>query len=281
MTHPVVPPGSPAPTNAPPPFTAASQPGDGGSNVSSAAEDSFAQKLIARLIGIPVAIVVSFGLWWLLFLQSEEFRPGSRAFPSPTGAFGAFGELFRDVSDPFSFTHVGGTVGRVVLAFVIALLLGSLLGGIVGINRWTRGIFDPLLNSLRFVSPAIAVTISFLSSGFESNKALPTALPAIFVVADGVSRAISRRSVDSAKVRVNEIVNATRTALLVTWLAVSITELHTGRTGIFALAGARARNFLQTDILGAALIATVVLALIMDTVIRVIGYLIARSANAE
>lgn len=244
---------------------------------SSAKEGSLIQKLLARLIGIPLAAVIIFSVWSILAGGATEINPDFPSVPSPTGSFTALGDLISDGFNDTSFSsHLWATLSRVLMIFFVALLLGIFIGGFAGINHWTRGIFDPTFSILRFFSPVLAVTVSIMNSGIEGDKVLPSALPSIFVVADGVSRALYRRASGYSYSQVDEVVGVVRTALLVTWIVVASNELFFASEGLFNV-GYSARVFFRPNVLGAVSIVAVALALVMDSIVRTVGYLISNN----
>jgi NitT/TauT family transport system permease protein len=100
---------------------------------------------------VAIAAPVSIVLFWQLAVSTKFLNPG--LFPPPSEiaanfwAYAASGELA---------TNTGWTLGRLVAGCLIGGIPGTLIGLAMGMNRWVRAYFQPVI-ALLYPIPKIAI----------------------------------------------------------------------------------------------------------------------------
>jgi NitT/TauT family transport system permease protein len=100
---------------------------------------------------VAIAAPVSIVLLWQLAVSTKFLNPG--LFPPPSEiaanfwAYAASGELA---------TNTGWTLGRLIAGCLIGGIPGTLIGLAMGMNRWVRAYFQPVI-ALLYPIPKIAI----------------------------------------------------------------------------------------------------------------------------
>jgi taurine transport system permease protein len=146
------------------------------------------------------ASVVFLLLWYL----ASEYRLVTPLFlPSPLAVAHSFLAVTRDgFADATLLQHASISLMRVSTAFLVAASLGIPLGLIMGLNRWFRGIFSPLIGFYWPIPPLayLPLVIIWLGIGEVAKIAIITLAmfaPLVIAAKAGV-RSISIGSVQAA-----------------------------------------------------------------------------------
>jgi len=138
---------------------------------------------VARfLIGAlpPIALVIGYA-WWVE-------RSPSAYFPPLNQILTRFQELW--LSDRL-MTDVVPSLRNLALGFALAVLGGLILGVVLGLSRWAREMFVPLLNLGRSIPPIMLIPPLVLVLGVgDSSKvaiiAFGAAFPVCLAAIDGI-----------------------------------------------------------------------------------------------
>jgi sulfonate transport system permease protein len=110
-------------------------------------------------------------------------------------------------------THVGATLGRVMIGFALGAGAGTLLGALTGASASMRRLVDPLIQSLRAVPSLAWVPLFILWLGiFEGSKVALIAVGVFFPTYLGVMGAIT--AVDRSLIDVGRMFCFSRWAML-------------------------------------------------------------------
>ena len=110
-------------------------------------------------------------------------------------------------------THVGATLGRVLIGFVLGAGAGTLLGALTGASASMRRLVDPLIQSLRAVPSLAWVPLFILWLGiFEGSKVALIAVGVFFPTYLGVMGAIT--AIDRSLIDVGRMFCFSRWAML-------------------------------------------------------------------
>jgi NitT/TauT family transport system permease protein len=128
----------------------------------------------AVAVAAPVSIVVL----WQLAVSTRFLNPG--LFPPPSeiaasfGAYAASGELARNTA---------WTLGRLIAGCLIGGIPGTLIGLAMGMNRWVRAYFQPVV-ALLYPIPKIAILplLYFIFGTGEQAKWAAVAIGVFFLM---------------------------------------------------------------------------------------------------
>ncbi|PBC05644.1 ABC transporter permease subunit [Mesorhizobium sp. WSM3860] len=233
----------------------------------------------ARLIS-ALTILALLAAWTV----SAELRLVSPVFlPSPAAVWAKLVVAARDgFVDATLAQHITASLSRVFAALVVAIVVGVPVGLAIGISKVGRGVFDPLLESLRPIPPLAYLPLIVIWFGIgEPSKILVIAIamlaPVALSTAAGV-RGVSRERIDAARslgatrgqvVRhvvlpsaLPSILTGLRIALGAGWSTLVAAELVAATRGLGFMIQSAAQ-FLVTDVvmMGILVIATIAFAL--------------------
>jgi NitT/TauT family transport system permease protein len=128
---------------------------------------------------VAIAAPISIVLLWQLAVSTRFLNPG--LFPPPSeiaanfAAYAASGELA---------TNTAWTLGRLVIGCLIGGIPGTLVGLAMGMNRWVRAYFQPLI-ALLYPVPKIAILplLYFIFGTGEQAKWAAAAIGVFFLMA--------------------------------------------------------------------------------------------------
>ncbi|MEE9440273.1 MAG: ABC transporter permease subunit [Saprospiraceae bacterium] len=104
-----------------------------------------------------VGTLIFVGIWILLtFGASPVLHPAT--LPSPFQVFSSYGDLIKDNN---LFVNIAKSVGLNLSGYVVAIFLSIVLGFVVGLLPLFRGLFQRLVEAIRFV-PLTATTGIFI-----------------------------------------------------------------------------------------------------------------------
>lgn len=239
----------------------------------------------SRLASVTVRLtpfVIVLVLWQLLH-SSGVISPA--LLPSPVQVFNAAVRQYRQGT---LFEHIWASTLRVLIGVVVGVVLAIPVGFALGWYRNLRGFLDPLINFLRALPPIALVPLVVVYVGIGENGRLfvliyASFFPAVIVIYEGIN-AIESIYVKAAKVlgangrelfsrvvlplTLPHVLTAFRVALGVAWATLVAAELVAARTGLGAMIQ-NASNFFQIPTIFLGIILIGVIALVMDSLLRV------------
>lgn len=105
------------------------------------------RNVLLTLLGICFVFV----LWWLL-----SFLINSSLFPGPLRTFEELGALLAKGS---TYLAVGGTLLRLLTAFLVSFVAAFLLGIVSGLHKWVKTFLNPLIIVLRTIPTAALILV--------------------------------------------------------------------------------------------------------------------------
>lgn len=241
--------------------------------------------MMRRLGVLSVAAVL--GLWWIVAwieVVPELF------VPHPVSVWYAFLEVLRfGYRGSTLLEHLGASMARLGAGYLLAVMTAIPIGLMMGMHRWIRGLFDPLLEFYRPLPPLAYYTllIVWLGIGNESKIALLylAAFPPLAINAMAAAESIAPQRVESALslgTRKRDIVwrvlFPSCLPQIFTGLRVSIGFAYTTLVSSEIVAAANgigwmvldASRFLRTDVIFMAIIVMGFTGIALDGVIRVL-----------
>ncbi|HEY9100927.1 taurine ABC transporter permease TauC [Chitinimonas sp.] len=158
-----------------------------------------------------VTVLVLLLAWWLVSWQGWV----APLFLPPPQAVLAKGWLLatQGYMEATLWQHLAASLGRIGLALLAAAALGVPLGMAIGLNRWARGILDPLIELYRPIPPLAYLPLIVIWFGIgELSKVLLIFLAILAPIV--IATASSVRAVDGSRLRAAQSLGATRWQLL-------------------------------------------------------------------
>jgi len=128
---------------------------------------------------VRIAAPVSIVLLWQLAVTTRVLNPG--LFPPPSAIFSSF---VNYAASGDLLTNAFWTFQRLLIGFLLGGVPGTLVGLAMGMNRWIRAYFDPLI-ALLYPIPKIAILpLFYFIFGFgEQAKYAVVAFGVFFLMA--------------------------------------------------------------------------------------------------
>lgn len=239
--------------------------------------------LLKRVLERSLPFVVLVVVWQALHM-AEVMSPA--LLPSPREVFDAGVRLARQ---GVLLDHLIASTTRVLMGVIIGVTLAIPVGFALGWFPAIRSFLDPLINFFRALPPIALVPLVVVYVGIGEEGRLfvliyASFFPATVVIYEGIT-AIESIFVRAAKVlgangfemfrsvvlpfTVPHILTAFRVALGVAWATLVAAELVAARTGLGAMIQ-DASNFFQIPVIFLGIIVIGAVALMMDTVVRVV-----------
>lgn len=239
----------------------------------SSEHESFVQALTLRAMGVPIAVIGTVAMWEILRLRFNV-RIGvglpveQDQMPSTGAVLATFGELLSDGYRNASLSsHFITTLLFLLSVFIPAVVVGGAAGAAIGSSRVVRGLLDPFLSLQSFMAPVVLTSLTVFIAGLgRSGQRWALVVPATFICASGVARAVSKENVPTA----DGVIWAIRTTLVVAFVGAGIAEVVGPSGGLYAM-GFQARNFSQRDVVMVVLILAAAMGFTLDTIIRLLG----------
>lgn len=230
---------------------------------------------------LPFAVVVGF---WQLLHTTEVVAPN--LLPSPLEVIRSGVRLFARGE---LVTHVVTSTMRVLIGVVVGVTLAIPVGFALGWYTGLRRFFDPLLNFFRALPPIALVPLVVVYVGIGEAGRLfvliyASFFPATIVIYEGITgiesiyvRAAKVLGANSAEMfqkvvfpfALPHVLTAFRVALGVAWATLVAAELVAARTGLGAMIQ-NASNFFQIPTIFLGIILIGVIALTMDSMVRLL-----------
>lgn len=259
------------------------------------------EKGSTRLISL-VTIVTLLGLWWLS-TSLEWVRP--LFLPSPEAVIGKFVLIscidtawasllgFETIPECKGFAnhtlleHTGESLQRVFLAFFLAVITGIPVGLMMGVSRYARGTFDPIIEFYRPIPPLayLPLTVIWLGIG-EDGKVLLIYLACFAPLAISARAGVRSCSIEQIhaaysmganrqqllwnvvfKAALPEIMTGMRIAIAFGWTTLVAAELVAAKAGLGVVL-LNAQRFLATDIVFMGVVVIGLIALLFDAIMR-------------
>ena len=237
--------------------------------------------VIAVLVRLsPFVLVIA--LWQLLHASGLV---SGVLLPSPLQVVDA---AVRQFAQGTLLEHIRASTVRVLIGVVVGVVLAIPVGFALGWYKNLRGFLDPLINFLRALPPIALVPLVVVYVGIGENGRLfvliyASFFPAVIVIYEGII-AIEQIYVKAARVlgangrelfsrvvlplTLPHVLTAFRVALGVAWATLVAAELVAARTGLGAMIQ-NASNFFQIPTIFLGIILIGVIALVMDSLLRV------------
>ena len=238
-----------------------------------------------QLGGISITAVLA--AWWLISAQ----RWIDPVFlPSPSAVLGKLkltaGEGFMDAT---LWQHLAASLQRMLLAVFAAILTGVPLGMAMGLNRWIRGLLDPLIELYRPVPPLAYLPLLVIWFGIgEGTKVLLIYLailaPIVIATAQGMrlaqgNRIRAARSLGAGRTDIlryiilpaalPDILTGIRIGLGVGWSTLVAAELVAAKHGLGFMVQSAAQ-FLVTDVVIMGILVIALIAITLEMALRVL-----------
>jgi NitT/TauT family transport system permease protein len=116
----------------------------------------------------------------LLAWTVASHRAGSPLFPSPLDVLHSLGEMIRNGT---FFSDIAISLQRIAIGFALGCLVGVPLGLAMGLFKFARALFDPVVQFLRFVPPIAWLVPAILWFGIgETSKVLIIFYMTVFLI---------------------------------------------------------------------------------------------------
>ena len=182
------------------------------------------------LISLLTSLVL-IGLWFLV-TESGWVKP--LFLPSPLAVWDKFVRALTDgVSNSTLTQHTLASLGRVFGAFLLAMLTAVPIGILMGVNRFVRGLFDPVIEFYRPLPPLAYLPLVIIWLGIGEFPKVFLIFLAIFAPMAIAARA-GVRSVSTEQIHAAYAMGATRGQVISqVILKAAMPEIFTGmRIGI-------------------------------------------------
>jgi taurine transport system permease protein len=178
-----------------------------------------------------VTAVVLIALWFLV-TQAGWVKP--LFLPSPVSVWNKFVlALTEGVSNSTLTQHTLASLGRVLGAFVLALVTAVPIGILMGVNRFVRGLFDPIIEFYRPLPPLAYLPLIIIWLGIGEFPKVFLIYLAIFAPMAIAARA-GVRSVSTEQIHAAYAMGASRSQVISqVIMKAAMPEIFTGmRIGI-------------------------------------------------
>ena len=178
-----------------------------------------------------VTAVVLIGRWFLV-TGMGWVKP--LFLPAPAAVWGKFVLAATEgVSNSTLWQHMLASLGRVLGAFFLALVVAVPLGILMGVNRWFRGIFDPIIEFYRPLPPLAYLPLIIIWLGIGEFPKVFLIFLAIFAPMAIAARA-GVRSVSTEQIHAAYAMGASKLQVIFhVILKAALPEIFTGmRIGI-------------------------------------------------
>jgi len=235
-----------------------------------------------RRILAPLSTLVAVGVIWELTALTSGWSVSQ--FPTPGAAAIGMWEL---IADGTLFKHAVASLFRVTLGFYLAVLVGIPTGMLLGWSKNGQGMFSPLIQFLRPISPLAWIPLAMLWFGIGDKPAvflifLSSYFPLLVSTITAVNHINSlyfqvAANFDFTRLEtltkiifpaiLPAIVPALRISLGIAWLVVVAAEMIAVKSGLGYLI-LDARNALRMDYVVDAMIAIGLIGICLDWIIR-------------
>lgn len=178
-----------------------------------------------------ITALVLIGLWFLVTAMGWV-RP--LFLPSPMAVYGKFVVAMTEgVANSTLVEHTLASLGRVFGAFALACLTAIPLGILMGVNRFIRGLLDPIIEFYRPLPPLAYLPLVIIWLGIGEFPKVFLIFLAIFAPMAIAARA-GVRSVSTEQIHAAYAMGATRTQVITqVIMKAAMPEIFTGmRIGI-------------------------------------------------
>lgn len=181
-----------------------------------------------------ISLVTAIALIGLWFLVTGMGWVKPLFLPSPAAVWGKFVlAVTEGVSNSTLLQHTLASLGRVLGAFFLALVVAVPLGILMGVNRWVRGILDPIIEFYRPLPPLAYLPLIIIWLGIGEFPKVFLIFLAIFAPMAIAARA-GVRSVSTEQIHAAYAMGASKLQVIFhVILKAALPEIFTGmRIGI-------------------------------------------------
>jgi len=238
----------------------------------------------SALISLATALIL-IGLWFLI-TGMGWVKP--LFLPSPGAVWAKFMQsLTEGLSNSTLIQHTMASLGRVLGAFFLAMVIAIPLGVLMGVNRWVRGIFDPIIEFYRPLPPLAYLPLIIIWLGIGEFPKIFLIFLAIFapmaIAARAGVRSVSIEQIHAAyamgaskvqvifhvilKAALPEIFTGMRIGIGVGWTTLVAAEMVAASRGLGFMV-LNSAEYLASDAVIMGIIVIGVLAFAFDLLIR-------------
>ncbi|WP_246098833.1 ABC transporter permease subunit [Paracoccus laeviglucosivorans] len=184
----------------------------------------------SALISLATALIL-IGLWFLV-TGMGWIKP--LFLPAPGAVWAKFMQAITEgVSNSTLIQHTLASLGRVLGAFFLALVVAIPVGILMGVNRWVRGVLDPIIEFYRPLPPLAYLPLIIIWLGIGEFPKVFLIFLAIFAPMAIAARA-GVRSVSIEQIHAAYAMGASKTQVIFhVILKAALPEIFTGmRIGI-------------------------------------------------
>lgn len=232
-----------------------------------------------------ISIICLLGLWWLA-TKMQWIRP--LFLPRPEAIWTAFWQAVSgDLDNHTLWVHFLWSMYRVFSAFALAVVIGIPVGIAMGVSRFARGFFDPVIEFYRPLPPLAYLPLMIIWFGIGEQSKVMLLFLAIFapvaLSARAGVRSVSQEQIQAALsmgasraqvVRhvvlpsaLPEILVGLRIGMGVGWTTLVAAEMVAADAGLGKMVY-NASNFLRTDVVILGIIAIGFVAYVFEMVMR-------------
>lgn len=233
----------------------------------------FASATLAPFLAAGLGLFV----WWLV-TRSDDPIVGSSSWPGPGDTWDAFGDL---QGEPSFGDAINATLTRFAIALGSGIVAGLGIGWLLGRFPVARNLLRPLTSGLRLLAPPLLIPFYFL---WFDEGSVAVALPAFVGVLGSIVWSMSNTIDDWQRNLAFNIAERSiltlRNGAMVAWPLIYIAEMLGSEEGVAAslLASANGGDLPQAVVW---LAVALVLAVVVDVVLRLVQFLSARRARRE
>jgi taurine transport system permease protein len=239
-------------------------------------------------LGISVlTVLVLLLVWWVV---SRNAWVNTLFLPTPAEVGSAFVDMVREgYKGSTLLEHIGASLKRILIAVAFVFVTAVPLGILCGRIRWLRAVFDPVIEFYRPLPPLAYYSLLVLWFGIgDMSKVILLFLSGfapLFIAAVHSSQRIPLDRLNGAKSLgaegwrlyvyvifpscLPDVLTGLRTAVGVTYATLVAAEMVAAVSGIGWMA-LDASKYLRSDIIYAAIIIMGVIAIVIDTGLRLL-----------
>ena len=236
-----------------------------------------------------ISIITTVSLLALWYISTDVYqwvRP--IVFPAPTAVINKFIDTaLEGYGNDLLLDHIGWSMYRVFSAFFLGAITGIPLGILIGVNRYIRGVFDPLIEFYRPIPPLAYLPLVIIWFGIDESAKIIIIYLAVFApmvlntragvrsvaieqIHAAYSMGATRRQILTQVIlpgAMPEILTGMRIGIGFGWTTLVAAELLAAEQGLGFVINAAA-NFLQTSVVVMGIIVIGAIAFCFDLFMR-------------
>lgn len=233
-----------------------------------------------------ITVVILLATWYLSTVTFGLVRP--LIFPSPISVFNKFIDTaLEGFGNALLAEHIAWSMYRVFTAFFLAAVIAIPLGILIGVNRYVRGVFDPIIEFYRPIPPLAYLPLIIIWFGIDESAKIIVIFLAVFApmvlntragvksvaieqIHAAYSMGANRWQILSQVIlpgAMPEILTGMRIGIGFGWTTLVAAELLAAEQGLGFVINAAA-NFLQTSVVVMGIIVIGAIAFAFDLLMR-------------